>query len=583
MLRRSRRTDPVDPLLAADLADRVQVAHSRLEYQHDPALTQALSERELADNRRVAERVRDHGRRETEQRLAAAEAAADQVRRATAEIVRADADDLVTARKALAEQRRESSPHAQLAHLYRIKKWSGRALAGVVIAAMLWSAVNVQQNIAPTGAGDPLFWASYLLEALISTVLVVFMVSGSAVARWKITEGEDLIRGIEVALLAATITLNTYPYFNPFQIWDIVVHAVAPIMIGVALFGHDAVGKRLGAAIEKASQQLPPDDDIAVRLAALTDVTRPVDLSMTAPAGPARASTTETDRDEFDALTRDLKREIAAREPITDRAQDEPDRAPSVPNIGDSDREPIAHEPITDRAQESEPIARDAAEEDVPIARGPITDRGTDSAQDEPDRARDDSENAPDHRALIADHIPADLRTDREPIADRDHTEEKTEPAAAREKAPVVSLVRPADRAPIAREPHPSIARSPRTDRARRTPATATTGALAHATDRAPRAVKATAPIARRGAGDGVDRSPFARELSHAQALTHARAVVDRGLSRQPVEVLAAIFEARSQGMSPNRIGKEIVGLPHSTVGRALTAVGKVAGPRAID
>ncbi|MEU1986117.1 hypothetical protein [Nocardia sp. NPDC019395] len=285
MFRRSRNTE-VDPLLAAELADRVQVAHDRLAHQDDPALVQALSQRELDEKRRVAERVREHGRREEVARLQSVESAADQVRRATAEIVRADADDLVTARKALAEQRREASPHAQLAHLYRIKKWSGRALAGVVVAAMLWSAVNVQQNIAPTGAEDPLFWASYLLEALISTVLVVFMISGSAVARWKITEGEDLIRRIEVALLVATVTLNTYPYFTPLKIWDIVVHAVAPVMIGVALFGHDAVGKRLGAAIEKASAQLPPEDDITTRLEALTTATRP---APTAPADPAPA------------------------------------------------------------------------------------------------------------------------------------------------------------------------------------------------------------------------------------------------------------------------------------------------------
>ncbi|MFI9538280.1 hypothetical protein ACIG56_34245, partial [Nocardia fusca] len=283
-----RKNEVGDPLLTDELARRAEIAHSRMEHQYDPALLEALSERELADDRRVAERVRDHSRRETEQRLEAAESAADQVRRATAEIVRADAQDLVTARKALAEQRRQSSPHAQLASLYRIKTYSSRALSGVVIGSMMWSAVNVQQNIAPGGATDPLFWASYLLEALISTVLVVFMVSGSAVARWKITEGDALIKRIEIALLVATITLNTYPYFDPFKIWDIVVHGVAPVMIGVALFGHNAVSKRLGAAIDKASQQLPPEDDIAVRLAALTDVTRPVPAAAhPAPAEPA--------------------------------------------------------------------------------------------------------------------------------------------------------------------------------------------------------------------------------------------------------------------------------------------------------
>ncbi|MEU2043675.1 hypothetical protein, partial [Nocardia niwae] len=257
------RTTPPDgdSLVVGALPDRVRTARERLAHQADPALTAALSEAELAANRAVAERIREHERLERLAQVETAESTAEQVRRAHAEILRADAQDLVTARRALAEQRRQASPHAQLANLYRIKKWSGRALAGVVAAAMVWSAVNVQHNVAPGGATDPLYWASYLLEGLISTVLVVFMVSGNAVARWKITEGETLIRWTEAVLLAATITLNTYPYLRVHAWFDAAVHAVAPIMIGVALVAQDAVSKRLGAAIAVASAEVPADDD----------------------------------------------------------------------------------------------------------------------------------------------------------------------------------------------------------------------------------------------------------------------------------------------------------------------------------
>lgn len=264
-----------DSLVVGALPDRVRTARERLAHQADPALTAALSEAELAANRAVAERIREHERLERLAQVETAESTAEQVRRAHAEILRADAQDLVTARRALAEQRRQASPHAQLANLYRIKKWSGRALAGVVAAAMVWSAVNVQHNVAPGGATDPLYWASYLLEGLISTVLVVFMVSGNAVARWKITEGETLIRWTEVVLLAATITLNTYPYLRVHAWFDAAVHAVAPIMIGVALVAQDAVSKRLGAAIAVASTEVPADDDINDRLAELSRVAQP--------------------------------------------------------------------------------------------------------------------------------------------------------------------------------------------------------------------------------------------------------------------------------------------------------------------
>ncbi|MGK8506383.1 hypothetical protein [Nocardia asiatica] len=281
------RTTPPDgdSLVVGALPDRVRTARERLAHQADPALTAALSEAELAANRAVAERIREHERLERLAQVETAESTAEQVRRAHAEILRADAQDLVTARRALAEQRRQASPHAQLANLYRIKKWSGRALAGVVAAAMVWSAVNVQHNVAPGGPTDPLYWASYLVEGLISTVLVVFMVSGNAVARWKITEGETLIRWTEAVLLAATITLNTYPYLRVHAWFDAAVHAVAPIMIGVALVAQDAVSKRLGAAIAVASAEVPADDDITDRLAELSRVAQPATKSATEQPG----------------------------------------------------------------------------------------------------------------------------------------------------------------------------------------------------------------------------------------------------------------------------------------------------------
>ncbi|MGV9639303.1 hypothetical protein ACWDO0_34515 [Nocardia rhamnosiphila] len=311
------------------------------------------------------------------------------------------------------------------------------------------------------------------------------------------------------------------------------------------------------------------------------------------------------ERAEFDALTQELDREIAAREPLAElepAARTATDRAHTVPTTGDADRAPIACDTADrSRANTPAPIAREQADDIEPIARdtadrsranteaareqsrakrvpGPIADR--------PARERSAVSAVQQNRAPIADHIPADLGTDREPLADHTTIEEAhkttTEPQPTREPAPVVSLVRPVDRASIAREPRQPIAIDTRPDRAQPAREPATNGALARAIDRAPRAAKADTSLARDRGEDAIDRSPFPREISRAQALNFARAVIDRGLSRQPVEMLATIFQARSQGLSPNRIGKD-VDLPHSTVGRALTAVEKVAGPRAID
>ncbi|WP_328664668.1 hypothetical protein [Nocardia salmonicida] len=268
---RRKPTEEVDLLLTAQLPDRIEAAHDRLAYQHDPALLAALSERELRDERSVAEAVREHDRHERLAQVASTQSIAGDMRRAQEVLIRAEADDLVTARRALAEQRRQGSAHAQVADLFRKKTWSERALAGVVIGAMLYSAVNVQHNLAPGGPSEPLYWASYLLEAFISTVLVAFMVNSASVARWRVTDSEATIRWIEGTLLAMSIGLNVYPYVGKGEVYNTVVHAVAPVMVGVALFAHTAIMRRYGLAIERAVDAADAaGDDIAERMSALT-------------------------------------------------------------------------------------------------------------------------------------------------------------------------------------------------------------------------------------------------------------------------------------------------------------------------
>jgi hypothetical protein len=164
--------------------------------------------------------------------------------------------DLLMARKAIAAQRRESSPHAKVASLYRHRAWSMRALAGVVIAGMLWSAVNVQHNIAPGGPSDPLYWFSYLLEGMISVCLVIIMIGTNKVAEWGILESRRQVALAELALLALTVGLNTYPYLRSGDWYNVGVHAVAPVMIGVALLVHDAASQRYGQAITQATDQI---------------------------------------------------------------------------------------------------------------------------------------------------------------------------------------------------------------------------------------------------------------------------------------------------------------------------------------
>ncbi|MFD3596175.1 hypothetical protein ACFWU5_25935 [Nocardia sp. NPDC058640] len=273
----------------SQLALRVERARGRLAYQFDPALTDALSESELAAERELAERIREQDREQRWKHTQAMASASDRSRQTTEAIEKADMRDLLLARKAMAAQRRESSPHARLASLYRHRSWSLKALAGVVGAGMLWSAVNVQQNIAPGGPSDPLFWFSYLLEAMISVCLIIIMVGTNKVAEWGVIDNRRQVALAELALLGLTVTLNTYPYVRDGRWYDVAVHAVAPVMIGVALLIHDAVSARYGLAITRATSQvrdLPdPADTILAR-----QTTEGIRLTYTPPmTGMARA------------------------------------------------------------------------------------------------------------------------------------------------------------------------------------------------------------------------------------------------------------------------------------------------------
>ncbi|MBF6465182.1 hypothetical protein IU427_08285 [Nocardia beijingensis] len=250
------------------LARRVEKARGRLAYQFDPALTEALSEDELYAERELAERIRTQERGQRWKEAQAAAAASDRARQTTEAIEKADMRDLLLARKAIAAQRRESSPHAKLASLYRHRSWSLRALAGVVAAGMLWSAVNVQHNIAPGGATDPLYWFSYLLEGMISVCLIIIMIGTNKVAEWGVVDNRRQVAAAEMALLALTVSLNTYPYLRAGAWYDAAVHAIAPVMIGVALLIHDAASARYGLAIARATEQVRdlPDPAEQIRL-----------------------------------------------------------------------------------------------------------------------------------------------------------------------------------------------------------------------------------------------------------------------------------------------------------------------------
>ncbi|WP_194829195.1 hypothetical protein [Nocardia sp. XZ_19_231] len=269
----------------ADLADLVERAKNRLALQDNPALRAARSDEELAKEAQVEAYARKMTRQERVGSIRHGARLRRQRRSAERAIAKSTNRDQIDAHNALVAQRREHSPAAKLAALYRQRKWSLRVLAGVVVAGMVFSAVNVQHNLAPSGPSDPLYWVSYLLEAMISACLVVIMVGSNAVAEWGVNNNKNQVVTAELTLLGLSIGLNCYPYVSPLQLNKLLPNSIAPVMIGIALLIHNAVSERYGVAIQRASAAMGPvelHDLSSVDSLTLADADSPMDLEATA-------------------------------------------------------------------------------------------------------------------------------------------------------------------------------------------------------------------------------------------------------------------------------------------------------------
>ncbi|MEV6562963.1 hypothetical protein AB0M22_45100 [Nocardia sp. NPDC051756] len=241
------------------LAEQLHSARERLALLGGDApqvLAEVPSEAELAAERELAEWRRSALRAAERAELAEQLAAAESLRKAQAEIREADIRDAVDARKALAEQRRADTPVSNMAELRRAGRYIRIACATIIAAGMLWSAINVQQNMAPGGTGDPLFWVSYLIEAMISGLLIVIALGVSKARELADLDPPAATRMVEVGLLVLTLGLNTYPHLSEGHWYDAALHAIAPVMIGGSLLALHGLGSHYMKARKRIAERI---------------------------------------------------------------------------------------------------------------------------------------------------------------------------------------------------------------------------------------------------------------------------------------------------------------------------------------
>ncbi|GAB2683224.1 hypothetical protein [Nocardia goodfellowii] len=255
--RTARSTEPVDEVHS--LAQRLETERGRRELLGGDAthvLTETPTEAELAKLREAAQWRRGKLLEAERADLADQLAAAEELRKASAEIRAADIRDAVDARKALAAQRRAETPASTIAELHRYSRWTRYAIAVIIGIGMIWSAINVQKNAAPGGTSDPLFWASYLLEAMISGLLIIIALGTAKMRDTADVEAHPLTRLAEVALFVLTFGLNVYPYVRAGDWYQTVVHGIAPAMIGLSLVVLHSMGAGYAKSRAKIAEKI---------------------------------------------------------------------------------------------------------------------------------------------------------------------------------------------------------------------------------------------------------------------------------------------------------------------------------------
>lgn len=234
---------PVDAAPATrELAARVADSRARLPLQVDSALFDALSDEEIAAERALSETIRARRRKIREHQSTAELARAQADEREAASLAKEASKNARWHRRAVASRDRLASEEAKLTQLYRRAEWSARALVGVVILGMVWSGVNVQRNMVPSGdKSDPLYWLSYGVEAMISIPIIVIMLVATTAARW----GRHIPRGgvvaAEIGLLSLTVGLNAGPHIASGTWGKAGEFAIAPVMVGVVIWLHSWV------------------------------------------------------------------------------------------------------------------------------------------------------------------------------------------------------------------------------------------------------------------------------------------------------------------------------------------------------
>lgn len=273
--RRGRQRPHQAETPAVPLAERVAAAEQRVRDQRSTALFEAMDNDEVEAKIAAAKRLRalalEHELREGEAAIEAREAEARRLRALASK----DAAEQDRRRNEEAEIRRWklragdkaeqlTSKSAQLAETAKLLVTGKRAIIAGIVLLLLWSGVNVQQQLVPRNdIGDPLFWLSYALDVVLGGMLVLLMLTSATTARAGMNRRSEKLFGWkwsrylqEATILAASLALNTASHLRNGEHLLAAKSAIPPIMVGMLVWAYNHITNQLSETLLKLTGDL---------------------------------------------------------------------------------------------------------------------------------------------------------------------------------------------------------------------------------------------------------------------------------------------------------------------------------------
>lgn len=151
----------------------------------------------------------------------------------------------------------DTNPNVVALRAERVRTWSGRLMWIGLGLGLAFTMVNVQVFAAQGHDRGSLPWvAAWLLDPMVSLVLVGILLGESVTSRYKVPAG-FWVHLTKWAAMASTYAMNTWASWAVLDADSIVLHSVPPLIVVLAAEAIPQLRERITEAIHQAAIEAP--------------------------------------------------------------------------------------------------------------------------------------------------------------------------------------------------------------------------------------------------------------------------------------------------------------------------------------